>query len=97
MKSLTRIVITLAVAGSTLAIAGAPADAASCTATRSGTNGASATCTSGTYRVGVECVVLKPGDPISTIHYGAWKSDGVASTRSCAGGSRLFDFWAEQG
>jgi hypothetical protein len=95
MKSITRILLTSAVAG--LALAGVPspaqAEPTNCTLTPV-TKGVEARCTagSGQVRAGVECFVK---NQFESTHYGSWVGVGSVSTARCFGGSRLVDSWYE--
>jgi hypothetical protein len=60
-------------------------------------DGARVKCTSGTgeVRVGIECLVMKPGDPFTVVHHGAWVGVGAYSSAACGGGPVLSDAWYE--
>jgi hypothetical protein len=70
--------------GCTLEV-GAPAD------------GARVRCSSGTgeVRVMLQCIVLKPGDPIINDRPGPWVGVGATSSTTCAGGPQLYEAWYE--
>jgi hypothetical protein len=100
MKALVRlllstIVVTTGLVGGATAVQAAPSG---CTLeTGVPADGARVRCTSGTgeARVGISCLVRKPGDPFEVIHYGAWVGVGAYSSQTCAGGPTLVDAWYE--
>jgi hypothetical protein len=86
----------LAVAGTLAVPTAAQAAPTGCTVTVAGRT-AQANCSGGTgqVRAGVECLVMKPGDPFSTNRFGSWVAVGAVSSVSCAGGTHLVDAWYE--
>ena len=100
MKTLVRLLLGTAVVAAGL-VAGATAVQAAPTgcALQTGVpaDGARARCASGTgqVRVGISCLVLKPGDPFEVTHYGPWVGVGAYSSKACDGGPTLVDAWIE--
>lgn len=100
MKALVRLLLSSTVVAAGL-VGGATAAQAAPTgcAVETGVpaDGARARCTAGTgqVRVGISCLVRKPGNPFEVIHYGPWVGVGAYSSQSCAGGPTLVDAWFE--
>jgi hypothetical protein len=100
MKGLVRLLL-----GTTVVAAGLVGGASAVQAAPTGCNleigvpsdGARVKCTSGTgeVRVGITCLVMKPGDPFEVNHYGGWVGVGAFSSQACGGGPRLVDAWYE--
>jgi hypothetical protein len=100
MKALARLLLgaTVIAAGVVAFPTAAQAAPTGCTLqTGVPADGARVRCTSGTgeVRVGITCLVLKPGDPFEVNHFGAWVGVGAYSSRACAGGPILVDAWFE--
>jgi hypothetical protein len=100
MKTLVRLLLgtTVVAAGLVGGATAAQAAPTGCTLqTGVPADGARARCTSGTgeVRVGISCLVLKPGDPFEVTHHGPWVGVGAYSAQSCAGGPVLADAWIE--
>ena len=98
MRVLSRIVVAavVGVTGALVAPAAAQATPSNCSVTLQNKT-ARAICTggSGQVRAGIECLVMKPGDPFEVIHYGGWVYIGLTSSASCANGNQVVDYWYE--
>jgi len=88
-------IVSVGVLGTATAAQAAPAN---CTLTVGvPTDGAKVRCTSGTgeYRVVLECIALKPGDPVIARRPGPWVAIQGTSSNTCSGPPSLYEAWYE--